>query len=104
MSVIEEHGMILASVDAASSFELGALSAHERQVVGVVTQLRANVDPASITAMVRDGGGALECVREALEVLGELDPELLVRVALDALVCAHVDDRAAARGGSGSSG
>ena len=51
--------------------------------------LRADVDAASITALVRDKDEGLEYVREALEVLGELDPQLLVRVALDALVCAH---------------
>jgi hypothetical protein len=65
--------------------------------VGVVAQLRGSDDAAPITALVRGGGDALEFVREALDVLGELDPHLLVRVALDALVCAHVDDRGATR-------
>jgi hypothetical protein len=98
MSFLEEHGLIIASVDHVSVSDLEPLSAHERAIVGVVAELRANFHPASITASVRDGGEALECVREALEVLGELDPQLLVRVALDALVCAYADDRGARDG------
>ncbi len=97
MSSFEEHGLIMANVDHASASDLDPLTAHERAIVGVVSELRADVDAASITALVREGGEALECVREALEVLGELDPQLLVAVALDALVCAHVDDLGAAR-------
>ncbi len=97
MSILEEHGVVMASVDQASVPNLEPLTAHERDIVGVVAELRANVDAASITALVRDGGEARECVREALELLGELDPQLLVRVALDALVCAHGDGRGAAR-------
>jgi hypothetical protein len=97
MSFLEEHEPIMASVDHASASDLEPLTAHERAIVGVVAELRANSHAASITALMRDGDEALESVREALEVLGELDPQLLVRVALDALVCAHVDDRGAAR-------
>jgi hypothetical protein len=97
MSILEERGLIMASVDHASASDLEPLTAHERAIVGVAAELRANVDAASITALVRGGSEALECVREALEVLGELDPQLLVGVALHALVCAHVDDPGAAR-------
>jgi hypothetical protein len=94
MSILEEHGLIMATVDQVSASNLEPLSAYERAIVGVVAELRDNVDAASITALVRDGGEALGYVREALEVLGELDPQLLVRVAIDALVSAHVDARA----------
>jgi hypothetical protein len=89
MSILEEHGLIMASVDEVSASDREPLTAHERAIVGIVADLRANVDAASITALVRDEGEGLEYVREALEVLGELDPQLLVRVALDALVCVH---------------
>jgi hypothetical protein len=97
MSSLDDHGLIMTSVDHASASDLDPLTAHERAIVGVVAELRADVDASSVTALVREGGEALECVREALEVLGELDPQLLVGVALDALVCAHVDDLGAAR-------
>ncbi len=87
----------MASVDHVPWSELEALTAHERTIVGVVAQLRANSRAAALTTLVRGGDKTLECVREALEVLGELDPQLLVQVALDALVSVHVDDRGAAR-------
>jgi hypothetical protein len=89
----------MASVDHVSTSELEPLTAHEREIVGIAVQLRASVDAAPIPALVRDGGQALEFVREALEVLGELDPQLLVLVALDALVGAHSSDRGAVRDG-----
>jgi hypothetical protein len=93
MTILEEHGLIMASVDRVSASDLEPLTAHERAIAGVVAELRDNVDAGSITALVRHGGEALGYVREALEVLGELDPQLLVRVALDALVSAHLDPR-----------
>jgi hypothetical protein len=48
----------MASIDHASASDLASLTAHERAIVGVVTQLRAGVDAAPITALVRDGGEA----------------------------------------------
>ena len=50
MSILEEHGPIMASADCVSASELEALTAHERAIVGVVAQLRADIDAASITA------------------------------------------------------
>jgi hypothetical protein len=82
----------MVSVGSESGPDLRQLTAHERAIVGVVAQLRANDEAAPVAALVRDGGEALERVREALEVLGELDPQLLVQVALDALVYARVDN------------
>jgi hypothetical protein len=90
VSVSEEHGLIMASVDHLPGSEVEPLTAHERVIVNVVAQLRVDGETAPLTAWVRAGGEALECVREALEVLGELDPQLLVQVALDALVSAPV--------------
>jgi hypothetical protein len=96
VSVSEESSPIMVSVDRESGSDLEQLTAHERLIVGVVAELRANDETAPLAALVRDGGEALEHAREALEVLGELDPRLLVQVALDALVRAHVDDPGAA--------
>jgi hypothetical protein len=86
----------MVSVDSESGADLEQLTAHERAIMAVVAQLRANDDAAPVAALVRAGGQALERVREALEVLGEFDPQLLVQVALDALVSAHVDEPGAA--------
>jgi diguanylate cyclase (GGDEF)-like protein len=68
------------------------LTTRERTVVDLVAQLQTSVDPAAIARMVREGGEALACLREAVEVLGELDPQLLVGLALDALI-AQGEDR-----------
>jgi hypothetical protein len=89
--VSQESRPTVASVDSEFGSGLEQLTAHERAIMGVVAQLRASDAAASVAALVRDGGEALERVREALEVLGEFDPQLLVQVALDALACAHVD-------------
>ena len=97
VSALEEHGLIMASPDHGSWPELEQLTAHERTIVDVVAQLRANGESAPLTAFVQGGHEGLEHVREALEVLGELDPQLLVQVALDALICVHLDGRGAAQ-------
>ncbi len=75
-----------AATGGGASGDLEQLTPHERAIVGVVAQLRDHAEAAPLAALVRDGGEARERVREALEVLGELDPQLLVRVALEALV------------------
>jgi hypothetical protein len=92
--VTQENG---ASVDHLTAFDLEALTADERVIVGIVAQLRADGDAAPLRAWAREGGEALERVREALKVLGEFDPQSLVALALDGLVCAHIDDRSAVR-------
>jgi hypothetical protein len=96
VSVTQENQAITASVDHLTAPDLEALTADECVIVGIVAQLR-NGDAAPLRAWAREGGEALERVREALKVLGELDPPLLVALALDGLVCAHVDDHSAVR-------
>jgi hypothetical protein len=92
MSVTQENGAITAEADDLTTFDLEALTANERVVVAIIARLRADGDAASLRAWAREGGEALERVREALEVLGELDPPLLIALALDGLVCAQTDD------------
>jgi hypothetical protein len=78
--------------DHLTAFDAGALSAEEYVIVGIVTQLAAG-DAAPVRAWAREGGEALERVREALHVLGELDRQLLVNVALDGLLGADASVR-----------
>ena len=82
-------------IDRESGPALEELTAHERLIVAIVAELRANDETEPLVRLVRDGGDALERAREALEVLGELDSRRLVQLALDALVGAHVDGPAA---------
>jgi uncharacterized protein YbcI len=96
VSAREAHGTIMASLDHVSRPELEQLTAHERTIVDVVAQLLANGESAPLTALLHGGHDGLERVRGALDVLGELDRQLLVQVALDALICAHLDGRGAA--------
>jgi hypothetical protein len=72
-------------LDHLTAYDPGALSAEEYVIVGIVAQLAAG-DAAPVRAWAREGGAALERVREALHVLGELDRQLLVNVALDGLL------------------
>jgi hypothetical protein len=95
-SACVEHGP-MASPDHASGPEPEQLAAHERMIVGVVAQLHDDGESAPLTALVHGGQEGLTHAREALEVLGELDPQLLVQVALDALICVHLGGRAAAQ-------
>jgi hypothetical protein len=81
----------MSSLDHAYGPELEQLTAHERTIVDVVAQLRANGESAPLTALVHSGHEGLERVREALGVLGELDPQHLVQVALNALIRVHHD-------------
>jgi hypothetical protein len=97
VSVTQENGAITASVDQLTASDLEALTADECVIVGIVAQLRANGDAAPLRAWAREGGEALERVRDALKVLSEFDPQFLVALAVDGLVCAHIDDRSAVR-------
>jgi hypothetical protein len=91
-TVPEENGM---SVDQPTAFDLEALTEDESAIVGIVAQLRASGEVALLRTWAREGGEALDRVREALSVLGELDPRLLVEVALDGLIRAQFEDRSA---------
>jgi hypothetical protein len=66
--------------------------AHEDEVLSLVRELRADADTTPLIALLQSGRDGPERVRDALIVLAELDPELIVQIALDALLGAHVDD------------
>lgn len=63
--------------------------AHEDEVLALVQRLRADGDTAPLITVLQDGPEGPERVRDALAILADLDPELIVQVALDALVLAH---------------
>jgi hypothetical protein len=90
VTVIQENG---ASAATLTAFDLESLTADECAIVGIVAQLQTTGDAAPLRDWAREGGEALERVREALRVLGELDPQLLVAVALDGLLRVDGDDR-----------
>jgi hypothetical protein len=71
-------------------------SEEERDTVFLVGLLRATADTRPLVALLRGADGGPERARDALSLLGELDRELLVQVALDALIDGNVADPAMA--------
>jgi hypothetical protein len=69
----------------------------ELQAADLVKALRATGNMHPLVAVLREGDGGPERARDALMLLGELDLELLVQVALDTLIEEHVEDPARAR-------
>jgi hypothetical protein len=65
-------------------------------ILRLVAQLRADGDTTPLVALLKAGREGPERARDALTILAELDPELIVQVVLDALIQAHVDDHVAA--------
>ncbi len=94
-SILDDYSLPLASDGHLSGLEAEPLTEHDRRILGVVAQLSGNGKAAALAAWTREGGDALEYAREALEILGEFDRQLLVQVALDALICVHADARGA---------
>lgn len=72
-------------------------TADEEQTLSLVRRLRADADIEPLVASLRDGHQGPERVRDALILLAELDPNLIVQVALDALIQAHLNDPSGAR-------
>jgi hypothetical protein len=70
--------------------------ANEDEVLALVRKLRADGDTTPVIALLKDGPDGPERVRDALTILAEIDPELIVQVVLDALLRAHLDDDGAA--------
>jgi hypothetical protein len=103
VTVIQASQANGASAGAPATLDLEPLTADERAIVGVLAQMRATGNSAPLRDWAREGGEALERVREALRVLGELDLQLLVAVALDGLLGVDVagspSAAASARGG-----
>ena len=71
-------------------------SQQERDTIALVGLLRATGDTATLVGLLHGAGGGPERARDALSLLGELDRELLVQVALDALIDGNFADPAAA--------
>jgi hypothetical protein len=69
---------------------------HEDDTVFLVGLLRATADTRPLVSLLRGADGGPERARDALSLLGELDRELLVQVALDALIEGNFVDPAAA--------
>jgi hypothetical protein len=74
-----------------------APSPEERQTADLVKALRATGNLHPLVAVLREPDGGPERARDALLLLGELDLELLVQIALDTLIEEHVVDSARAR-------
>jgi hypothetical protein len=68
----------------------------EQQTAELVKALRATGNLRPLVAVLRDPDGGPERARDALLLLGELDLELLVQVALDTLIDDYVEDPALA--------
>ncbi len=71
-------------------------SEQERDTIALVGLLRASGNATPLVDLLRGAGAGPGRARDALSLLGELDRELLVQVALDALIDANVADPAAA--------
>ncbi len=67
-------------------------TAEERQTFELIEALKESGNLRPLVALLRDGDVAPERAREALLLLGELDLDLLVKVALDTLIGDHVGD------------
>jgi hypothetical protein len=72
-------------------------TAEERAALSLARRLVADGDTGPLVTSLRDGHDGPERVRDALTFLAELDPDLIVQVALDALIEARVNDPPAAR-------
>jgi hypothetical protein len=64
----------------------------ERETAELVKALRATGNLRPLVAVLRNPDGGPECARDALLLLGELDLELLVQVALDTVIHDYVED------------
>jgi hypothetical protein len=72
-------------------------TAEERATAEIVNALRETGNLRPLVAVLRNPDGGPERARNALLMLAELDPELLVQVALDTLIDDYVEDPALAQ-------
>jgi hypothetical protein len=68
----------------------------ERTTAGLVKAVRSTGNLRPLVAVLRQSDGGPERARDALLMLGELDLDLLVQVALDTLIDDHLEDPALA--------
>ena len=69
-----------------------ALTAEERETLELVQELIAGGNLHPLIARLRAGETGPERARDALTILGDLDRQLLVQVALDTLIDQYVAD------------
>lgn len=68
------------------------LTAEERETLDLVQDLIASGNLRPLIEQLRAGDTGPERARDALKVLGDLDLDLLVQLALDTLVDQYVED------------
>ena len=73
-----------------------ARSAEERETLELVENLIESGNLHPLVARLRAGDAGPERARDALRILGELDRDLLVQLALDTLIAQYVEDSGAA--------
>lgn len=71
-------------------------SPEDRKTAELVKALRATGNLRPLVSVLRESDGGPERARDALLMLGELDLDLLVQVALDTLIDDYVEDPALA--------
>jgi len=72
------------------------LTRDEQRTADLVGALKRTGNLRPLVEVLRDGETGPERARDALQLLGELDLELLIQVALDTLIRDHIDDPARA--------
>ena len=70
----------------------GVLTAEERQTLELVQSLIESGNLHPLIARLRTSDTGPERARDALKLLGDLDRELLVQLALDTLIEQYVED------------
>jgi hypothetical protein len=75
---------------------MGSPEDEERRTAELVKALRATGNLRPLVRVLRESDGGPERARDALLMLGELDLDLLVQVALDTLIDDYVEDPALA--------
>ncbi len=73
-----------------------ALTEQEQEIAEIVGDLRATGNLRPLIDLLRGADGGPEHARDALRLLGELDVDVLVQLALDTLIEDHFDDPASA--------
>ena len=71
-------------------------SQEERETAELVKALRSSGNLRPLVSLLRGSDGGPERARDALLMLGELDLDVLVQVALDTLIDDYVDNPALA--------
>ena len=70
----------------------GDLTPEEVETIALVNELTATGNLGPLIGLLQDGDGGPERARDALCLLGELDLNLLVQIALDTMIDGHLDD------------